>query len=254
MTPSTWAAVLMLSLLSVVTTAAGVALALWSRRQPRYVAAGMGFSAGMMIVVSLVELLPEAITEAGFAAAAVAATAGAVGLWSAHWLVPHVHLVREAPPADAVATREVYLVVLGLILHDVPEGFAMANAYVASPALGVLVAMAIALHNLPEEYAIAVPAATLRTPRFLFGAAALSALAEPAGAVAGLAAVEVSAGLNPLLLAFAAGAMTFVSLHELLPLARRYGHGGWLAGGAWLSLPVYALLTLATAAMAGGAA
>jgi ZIP family zinc transporter len=50
-------------------------------------------------------------------------------------------------------------VALELILHDVPEGFVMAYAYVASPALGVLVALAIALHNLPEEFAMAVPLA-----------------------------------------------------------------------------------------------
>jgi zinc transporter, ZIP family len=85
-----------------------------------------------------------------------------------------------------------YLVAVGLILHDVPEGFAMANAYIASPSLGVLIGLAIALHNLPKEFAMAVPAVTLRSRRFLFGAALLSTLAEPMGAIIGLVAVGIA--------------------------------------------------------------
>jgi ZIP family zinc transporter len=93
---------------------------------------------------------------------------------------------------DRALVKSVYLVVYGLVLHDVPEGFAMANAYVASPALGLLVALAIALHKLPEEFAMAVPAVMLKSKGFLFGAALLSALAEPLGAIIGLIAVGLA--------------------------------------------------------------
>jgi ABC-type amino acid transport substrate-binding protein len=72
----------------------------------------------------------------------------------------------------------------------------------------------------------AVPAVALRSRRVLYGAAALSALAEPAGAMLGLAATGIAPGLNAYFLAFAAGAMTFGSIHELIPMARRYGHTG----------------------------
>jgi zinc transporter, ZIP family len=91
--------------------------------------------------------------------------------------------VEEDGVADEAFIRSAYLVALGLIPHDVPEGFAMANAYVASPALGALVALAIAPHNFPEEFAMAVPAVALRNKRFLFRAALCSALAEPLGAL-----------------------------------------------------------------------
>jgi len=120
----------------------------------------------------------------------------------------------------------------------------MANAYVASPALGVLVAVAIALHNLPEEFAMSVPAVMLRSKGFLFAAALLSALAEPVGAVIGLIAVGVAPALNAPFLALAAGAMLFVSIHELVPMARRYRHPGPCLGGAALSALVYALLAV----------
>ena len=85
----------------------------------------------------------------------------------------------------------------------------MANSYIASPSLGVLVAVAIALHNVPEEFAIAVPAVLLRRKSFLYGSALFSALAEPAGAIVGLVAVDFLPALNPLFMAFAAGAMVF---------------------------------------------
>jgi ZIP family zinc transporter len=142
--------------------------------------------------------------------------------------------------------------VFGLILHDVPEGFAMANAYVASPSLGVLVAVAIALHNLPEEFAMSVPLVLLKSKRALFGAAVLSALAEPVGAVIGLAAVGIAPALNAHFLAFAAGAMLFVSAHELIPMAKRYGHLGSFILGALVSVLVYLGLAALMAGLASG--
>jgi zinc transporter ZupT len=79
-------------------------------------------------------------------------------------------------------------------------------------------------------------------------AAVLSALAEPAGAAVGLAAVGIAPALNPCFVAFAAGAMLFVSVHELLPMVRRHRHGGSFAAGAALGALVFALLGCITAA------
>lgn len=139
--------------------------------------------------------------------------------------------------------KTAYLVAFGLILHDVPEGFAMANSYIASPSLGMLVALAIAIHNIPEEFAMAVPIVMVKKRRFLYTAAFLSGLIEPLGAVIGLVAVHFHPALNPLFMAFAAGAMVFVSVHELLPMARRYHKAQLFVLGAILSVFVYALLT-----------
>jgi ZIP family zinc transporter len=241
-TPTVVAAVLMLSLMSFVTTAAGVALALWVRWSERAVAAGIGFSVGIMVSISLLELLPDSISAVGTAHTATAAALGVALLWLAHWLIPHIHLVAENRGGASAPTRTAYLVVLGLVLHDLPEGFAMANAYIAAPALGILTAIAIALHNLPEEFAMAMPAAALKRKRLLYGAALLSALAEPVGAILGLAAVGVAPALNSAFLAFAAGAMLFVSVHELVPMARRYRHGGHFVLGIASGVLVYVLL------------
>ena len=234
--------ILLLSLLSVATTVIGVLLALSLRAHARAIALGTGFSTGIMILVSTLELLPEARSAIGTAGAALALLLGGALLWGANRVIPHSHLVREHGQADTRVVRAVYLVVFGLVLHDVPEGFAMANSYLASADRGLVVGLAIALHNLPEEFAMAVPALALRSRRFLIGAAALSALAEPAGAVIGLLAVALEPGLNGGFMAFAAGAMLFVSFHELLPMARRYGKLGWFAAGFALSVAAHQLL------------
>lgn len=243
---TTHAAVLLLSLLSLLTTWLGVMLAFWLRENARAIAAGIGFSTGIMLLISLLELVPESIGIMGAPSTLLSFALGAGLVWTAHLIVPHIHLVEEKGMADRMLVRTAYLVAFGLILHDVPEGFAMANAYIASPELGVLVAIAIALHNVPEEFAMAVPAVMIRSRRFLYGAALLSALAEPVGAVIGLVVVGIAPALNAHFMAFAAGAMSFVSLHELVPMARRYRNMGMFALGAILSVVVYGLLSRIT--------
>ncbi|MDY6943647.1 MAG: ZIP family metal transporter [Pseudomonadota bacterium] len=239
---SLYLTVILLSFMSVFTTAAGVMLALRFRESPAGVAVGIGFSAGIMLLVSCLELIPESVAQTGVICALSVATAGGLVLYALHLVIPHTHLIDEATGLGAGALKSAYLVVFGLILHDFPEGFAMANSYVASPSLGILVAIAIALHNLPEEFAMAVPAVLLRRKVFLYSSALLSALAEPLGAIVGLVAVDFLPGLNPLFIAFAAGAMIFVSIHELAPLARRYGNLSLFVVGVALSGLVYLTL------------
>jgi zinc transporter, ZIP family len=108
-------------------------------------------------LISLLELVPEAHGILGWGPTLFGFVAGAALVWPAHLIVPHTHLVAEPGLTDPALVKSVYLVMFGLILHDVPEGFAMANAYIASPSLGLLVSLAIALHNVPEEFAMAAP-------------------------------------------------------------------------------------------------
>ena len=237
-------AILALSLLSVVTTSFGVLLAVRLRDNDAAITAGIGFATGIMLLISLMELVPASIHLLGALTAARTFALGAALIWLVNRAVPHIHFVAEKGLTHSIVIRSAFLVAFGLILHDVPEGFAMANAYLASPDLGVLVAIGIALHNAPEEFAIAVPAVLVRGRRFLYGAALLSALAEPLGAVVGLLVVGIAPQLNVHFLAFAAGAMTFVSLHELVPMARRYRNTRMFLAGVLVSALVYALLGL----------
>jgi ZIP family zinc transporter len=133
-------AILLLSLLSLVTTTAGVALALLIRENIPAIAAGIGFSTGIMVLVSVAELVPAAQALVGTAGVATMVFLGGAFLGLANFAIPHGHLVTEHGLSDTRLIRSAYMVVAGLILHDVPEGFAMANAYIASPSLGLLVA------------------------------------------------------------------------------------------------------------------
>lgn len=236
------AAVLALASLSVVSTATGVGLARRVGDRHGLQATGIGFSVGVMVAVSLGELLPEAHAEAGLTATVVWAIAGATVVGSLHFVIPHIHLVEEDRRSGVGSGRVAYLVAFGLILHDLPEGFAMANAYLANPRLGVLLAVAIVLHNIPEEFAMALPAVVAGRRQFLRRAAIASAAAEPMGAVVGLIGVGVFPELNAGFLAFAAGAMLFVSFHELGPMARRLGHHRNTAVGVAAGVLVWWLL------------
>lgn len=196
-------AILLLSLLSVLTTVVGVMLALLIRENVRAIAVGIGFSTGIMVLISGLELIPEAHEAVGPLGAGLSVAFGVALLWAANFAIPHAHLVREHGMTDTRLIRSVYLVVVGLILHDVPEGFAMANAYIASPSLGLLVALAIALHNLPEELAMALPAMALRSKRFLIAAAMLVPMARRYGKMHW----------------FGAGIALSIVVHQLLALA-----------------------------------
>ena len=244
METSIYIAVLLLAVLSGLTTLIGVALAIYVSRSSRWIAVGIGFSVGIMLLIALLELIPESLATANAAHAAGAVVLGAILIAAMHYVIPHTHLFKEQGLFGNDLLRTAYLVALGLILHDFPEGFAMANAYITAPSMGITVAVAIALHNIPEEFAMAVPAVTTKSRGLLFRAAILSGLAEPAGAAIGLLAASSDPGLVPLFMAFAAGAMIFVSLHELVPMARKYGQLPLFAWGLAASAVAYALLAI----------
>jgi ZIP family zinc transporter len=239
MLPTTYIAVLLLAFLSGLATLIGVGLALRFRGNIRGIVIGMGFSAGIMLLISFAELIPESLASAGIHSTLIALLSGILLVGALNFIIPHTHMVEERGKLHRGMLKTAYLVAFGLILHDFPEGFAMANSYIHSPSLGILIALAITVHNIPEEFAMAVPIIPLKKKGFLFKAAFLSGLAEPAGAALGLFAVSFLPALNPLFMAFAAGAMIFISIHELLPMAMRYKRTNLLILGMLLSLLVY---------------
>ncbi|AEA46344.1 ZIP family metal transporter [Archaeoglobus veneficus] len=242
MIPATYIAVLLLALLSGLTTLIGVALAIYFKKSIKGIVVGVGFSTGIMLLISFFELIPESIGAAGILKPSIAVFLGILLTAALNFIIPHTHLFKEN--GDGSLLKTAYLVALGLVLHDFPEGFAMANSYIFSPASGLLIALGIAIHNIPEEFAMAAPLVLVKKKSFLFKVAFLSGLAEPAGAVAGLFAVHFMPALNPLFMAFAAGAMIFVSIHELLPMAARYRRTSLFILGVVLSVLVYIALAM----------
>lgn len=238
-------AVIILSLLSGMTTIIGFALALIFKKNSKAIVIGMGFAAGIMLLLSIFELIPESLSAISPLSALIAAGFGALVLALLNLLIPHTHFFKEKGLIDKSFLKSAYLIAFGLILHDFPEGFAMANSYIFSPNLGIFVAIGIALHNIPEEFAIAAPLVASGSKKStLFKTALISGLAEPAGAILGLLAVSLFSFLNPYFMAFAAGAMIFISLHELLPIAKRCKRPLLFVIGVIFSIIIYLVLNL----------
>ncbi len=235
--------VLLLAILSGLTTLIGTTIAIYVGKNVKGIVFGIGFSAVIMLLISIFELLPQAIEEAGRGVAIIAAAVGSLLIALLHWIIPHTHLIEERGALNVPLIRSAYLVMFGLILHDFPEGFALANAYISSADLGLLLALVIALHNIPEEFAMAAPIVSISRPRLLFMAAIISALAEPAGAVIGLFAVHFHPSLNSIFMAFAAGAMIYVAIHELLPMVKIYREPWYFVSGGIFSVVIYLLLS-----------
>jgi ZIP family zinc transporter len=237
-------------------TAAGAAAVFVVRTIPRRLFDGLlGFAAGVMIAASVWSLLIPAIELAegrgasGWATAAVGFLLGGLVLRIADRYLPHLHPGARAEDAEGVPTawRRTTLLVLAITLHNVPEGLAVGVAFGAASAVvdlpggatlagAAVLALGIAIQNVPEGLAVAMPLraeGVSRRRSFLYGQ--LSAAVEPPAAVLGAAAVLAVDPLLPHALAFAAGAMIFVVVEELIPESQAGGHpdvatAGTLAG------------------------
>ncbi|MCW4054477.1 MAG: ZIP family metal transporter [Candidatus Bathyarchaeota archaeon] len=185
----------------------------------------IGLAAGLMIMLSFMELLFDSVRISGLFPAAVGFVAGTLVLFFLDFLLPHKHVVSEKGVIDAKMLRTGTLIAIGISLHNLPEGIAVASGFFFAPEIGLIIAIAIALHNIPEGIAIALPIRMSGTSRWAaFRIALLSGLAEPVGAV--IAAVFLTAlpELMPFALSFAAGVMVFITVDELIPIAHQHGH------------------------------
>jgi ZIP family zinc transporter len=223
-------------------TAIGAALVLFVNRVDQKLLDGMlGFAAGVMTAASFWSLLAPAIEIAAsrpgpdWLPALAGFLSGGLTIWALDKTLPHLHpdLPRDKAEGPKTAWRRSILLVSAITLHNIPEGLAVGVAFggIASglPAASLTAAAALALgigiQNFPEGVAVAMPLrgeGVGRLKCFWYGQ--LSAAVEPVAAVAGAAAVVYATPILPYALAFAAGAMLFVVVEELVPAAQRFGH------------------------------
>jgi ZIP family zinc transporter len=216
-------------------TALGAAIVFFFKSINRKVLDGMlGFAAGVMIAASYWSLLAPAIemAEEGNLPAWVPATTGFLMggffLWGIDKILPHLHLGFPRQEAEGIKTswHRSVLLVLAITLHNIPEGLAVGVAFGAlasdlpSATLGGAIALAlgIGIQNFPEGTAVAVPLRRegfTRLRSFWYGQ--LSGFVEPIAGVLGAVAVIFIKPILPYALAFAAGAMIFVVVEELIP-------------------------------------
>ena len=226
---------ILLTALAGLSTGIGSAIA-YAIRKPKavYLSFGLGFSAGAMIYISFVELLPAAVDVVGqFQGAAVffagVGVAGLIDLVIPNSESPHHFGDPEGAPgtgANSGLMRVGVMTALAVGIHNFPEGLATFGAALTSVRLGTVTAIAIAIHNIPEGVAVSLPIFyATGNRRKAFGLSFASGLAEPVGAVIGYVVLLpfLSDRLIAALLAFVAGIMVYISL-DVLPVAHRGGH------------------------------
>lgn len=222
-----------------ITTVAGLSTAIGGvinlfvkKATPAFMGFTLGFSAGVMILVSFVELLDESIESIGFIYGLAAFFAGLACIFLLDFLVPHDYIGDHDCAAENAGREEDGLMRVGVLtaagiaIHNFPEGLATFFATLHDTRLGLAIAAAIAIHNIPEGIAVAAPiyAATgSRLKGFLY--ALYAGLAEPAGALT--AALILYPVLSDALLGWVlggvAGFMVAISLDEIMPAAKAYG-------------------------------
>ncbi len=222
----------------------------------------LGFAAGVMIAASYWSLLAPAIemAEGSNLPAWVPATsgflAGGAFLWIIDKLLPHLHPGFPTEEAEGLNTswRRSVLLVLAITIHNIPEGLAVGVAFGAlaadlpSASLGGAIALAIGIgiQNFPEGTAVSVPLrreGLSRLKSFWYGQA--SGLVEPAAGVLGAVAVIFMKPMLPYALAFAAGAMIYVVVEELIPESQLEKHTDVATIGAMLGFAVMMTLDVA---------
>lgn len=265
---------LLLSLGAGLCTGLGAAAALFLRRvDMRILTFALGTSAGVMVYVSFMELMPHALQVMGGLPKYVPILTffGGMGLACLiDWLIPDDENPHE-PPAqgDAAAAderdelcplqgesgkvgefsgvagvrRSAWLFLLAIGIHNFPEGMATAASALDSTGIAVSVALAVAIHNIPEGLVVALPllyGTGSRRKAFWYGM--LSGVAEPVGAL--LALLVLGPFLTPAVLGalfcLVAGIMVYIAFDELLPMAERWGHHHLSIAGVIVGMAVIA--------------
>lgn len=233
-----------LTLFAGLSTGIGSALAFFTKTtNTKFLAVSLGFSAGVMIYVSLVEiffkaravLVEEYGDKPGYWITVLSFFAGIFFIGIIDKLVPsskNPHEIRKVEDVSDEARKKRKLMRLGVFsaiaigIHNFPEGLATFMAALTDLSLGIPIAIAIAIHNIPEGIAVSVPiyyATGSKKKAFLYSF--LSGLAEPVGALIGYLILMpfMTNTLFGVVFASTAGIMIFISLDELLPAAREYG-------------------------------
>jgi ZIP family zinc transporter len=257
-----------LTVFSGLSTGIGSLMSLWSKKfNPKFLAGSLGFSAGVMVYVSLVEIFVKAKDslilahgdKTGNIYTVISFFAGIALIAIIDKLIPsfeNPHEIKNINEKNVSMANSKKLLRMGLFsalaiaIHNFPEGLATFMGALSDPALGISIAVAIAIHNIPEGIAVSVPIYyATQNRKKAFWLSFLSGLAEPVGAIIGFFILRnvFNESTFGVIFASVAGIMVYISLDELLPTAEEYGEhhvaiGGLIAGMAVMAVSLLLFL------------
>jgi len=182
-----------------------------------------GMAAGIMLAVILLDLVPTAMEFGNLRQTLMGFSLGVILMLTLEVVLSQFFHTDSGLTSTGSRWKKMgYLIAIGIALHDLPEGLAIAAGYSARHNLGLLIALAIGLHNIPEGMATSTPLRMAGVPagRIIATNVAVS-LFTPLGTLLGLILADLSASFIAVLLAAAAGAMAYIVYNELLPTSRR---------------------------------
>lgn len=256
-----WA--LALTLFAGLSTGIGALVSFFTKHtDTRVLSAALGLSAGVMIYVSFMEMIPEAVESMSTVTSerwatlwTVLAFFGGIGLIALiDYLVPEdenpheIHSMSELDhPGHHHLKRTGVMLAMAIGIHNFPEGMATFVSALDGMEVALPIVIAIAIHNIPEGIAVSVPiyqSTGSRSKALRYSL--LSGLAEPAGALVGMIFLLPfwSATVNAICLAVVAGVMIYISFDELLPGAEGYGHHHLTLGGVIAGMAIMAVTLL----------
>ncbi len=219
---------------------------LGSRLSDKVLSFFLGLSAGAMVYLSFLELMPLAIKGVGFFSANIYFFLGILIIGTIDLLIPH------HPDAEQVVERQKfqkllksgYLVALGIAIHNFPEGIAVFMSSYGNLKFGSIIALSTAVHNIPEGIAVASPVYfATKSKRKAFLYSFLAGIAEPLGAVVAFLLLKpyISDYTIAAVFAVVAGIMTYISFDELLPSCFEHCQGHVAMTGIGLGMAIIAL-------------
>ena len=219
---------LLLSLVAGLATGIGGLIVVFlGRISDRFIAASMGFASGVMLLVSFLNLFVEALDLTSYLNVSLAFVVGSLLMIFFDSVLPHLELgKKEDGVVKSKLLKSGVLILIGITLHNIPEGVIISAAYSHLPELGTLIAVAVFFHNVPEGIATAIPLISGGSKkRDVVLLTFISGLAEPLGAIlGGTFLINASDKTIGMALSFAAGVMTYITADEIIPIAHEHGH------------------------------
>lgn len=211
----------------------------WRKPSQRLIDAALGFAAGVMLSASFTSLILPGIELGGILPVLAGLALGVAFLIAADAWVPHTHFIRGREGAETTRLSAVWLFILAITLHNMPEGLAVGVGFGSGNlADAVPLMLAIGIQNLPEGLAVAISAMSAGLGSLFYASLVgiRAGLVEIPMALIGAWAVQAARPILPYAMGFAAGAMLYVISDEIVPETHRLGHERWATIGTMVGL------------------